>query len=56
MGEDNLEKNRSLEHETMQLEKLDIELTYELLCNLCNFMQLYETMQLMQQYFDDILT
>ena len=40
MGEDNLEKNRSLEHATMQLcnlsnyatmqlEKLDIELTYE---------------------------
>jgi hypothetical protein len=52
MGEDNLEKNRPLEHATMQLEQLDIEFTYEnyatmQLMQLCNFMQLYATMQLM---------
>jgi len=52
MGDDNLEKNRSLEHATMQL------------CNLGNLgnlilsllMKIMQLMQLMQQDFDDILT
>jgi hypothetical protein len=50
MGEDNLEKNRSLEHATMQL--MQLYATYATM----QLYATYTTMQLMQQDFDDILT